>query len=151
MIQRKQTVFLFFAIVFCIVSLLMPIAQWTPNNNMDMANVLFNLYIKDGNGTLNFANAGLFALNSLSILLSLVGIFMYKNRKKQAKLCTINQLSLVIWYGYMAVLYWGYDPKYTFKPTFYIAFPLVALIFVFMAYKGIKADERLVKSLDRIR
>ena len=72
----------------------MPIAQWIPNNNMDMANVLFNLYIKDGNGTLNFANAGLFALNSLSILLSLVGIFMYKNRKKQAKLCTINQLSL---------------------------------------------------------
>ena len=46
---------------------------------------------------------------------------------------------------------WGYDPKYTFKPTFYIAFPLLALFFVFMAYKGIKADERLVKSLDRIR
>ena len=151
MIQRKQTVFLFFAIVFCIVSLLMPIAQWTPNNKMDMANVLFNLYIKDGNGTMNFANAALFALNSLSILLSLVGIFMYKNRKKQAKLCTINQLSLVIWYGYMVVLYWDYDPKYTFRPTLYIAFPLVALILVFMAYKGIKADERLVKSLDRIR
>jgi hypothetical protein len=39
----------------------------------------------------------------------------------------------------------------TFHPRFAGCLPLVGLILFVLAYRGIKADEELVRSMDRIR
>ena len=44
-----------------------------------------------------------------------------------------------------------FDQLGTFKFCFAACLPLVAIIFFFLARKGVKHDEDLIKSMDRIR
>ena len=79
-------------------------------------------------------------------------IFMYKNRRRQILL---NNLSIVINALLIGLLvYWllnlpgGMDfPEKGIEPVF----PLISIVFLFMANKNIHRDERLVKSVDRLR
>ena len=75
-------------------------------------------------------------------------IFMYKNRGRQILL---NNISIVI---NALLIYWllnlpgGMDfPEKGIEPVF----PLISIVFLFMANKNIRRDERLVKSVDRLR
>ena len=43
------------------------------------------------------------------------------------------------------------SPHASLSFTFFSIFPIVSLILYFLAYKAIKKDDKLVKSLDRIR
>ena len=61
-------------------------------------------------------------------------IFMYKNRGRQILL---NNISI----GGMDFPEKGIEP----------IFPLISIVFLFMANKNIRRDERLVKSVDRLR
>ena len=76
-------------------------------------------------------------------LVGLVVMFLFKNRPLQARLCTVLMAIGVIYYIALAVI----QPKL----EWYAAMPLVAVLLLFLAKKGIEKDEKLVKSLDRIR
>lgn len=89
------------------------------------------------------------------IILVLVGalsLFSFKNRKRQILL---NNISIIINALLIGVLvYWmqnlsgGMDfPEKGIEPVF----PLIAVICLFLANIFIKKDERLVKSVDRLR
>lgn len=89
------------------------------------------------------------------IILVLVGalsLFSFKNRKRQILL---NNISIIINALLIGVLvYWmqnlsgGIDfPEKGIEPVF----PLIAIICLFLANIFIKRDERLVKSVDRLR
>lgn len=85
----------------------------------------------------------------LSALLSAVTIFWYKRRVQQAFMCVFNILLLLIWYLLLAAIPQGADGVAHLEwPA---ALPAVCIILQFMARKGILADEKLVRSLDRIR
>ena len=44
------------------------------------------------------------------------------------------------------------DEAFTFQPSWFIlALPCVMAVFFFLAYKGVKHDDELVRSADRIR
>jgi len=82
-------------------------------------------------------------------------IFIYHNRKAQALFCLLNALLIVGWYiCYFVVGHivgdkaWG---AFDFKPTWPAVLPAVSLILHLMARHAILADEKLVRSLDRIR
>ncbi|RZJ50278.1 MAG: DUF4293 family protein [Chryseobacterium sp.] len=90
-----------------------------------------------------------------SIVLVLMGafsLFSFKNRKRQIML---NNISIVINALLIGILvYWlqnlsgGIDfPEKGIEPIF----PLIAIICLFLANIFIKKDERLVKSVDRLR
>jgi len=90
-----------------------------------------------------------------SIVLVLVGafsLFSFKNRKRQIML---NNISIIINALLIGILvYWvqnlsgGIDfPEKGIEPIF----PLIAVICLFLANIFIKKDERLVKSVDRLR
>lgn len=87
-------------------------------------------------------------------LVSLVAIFLYKNRKLQLKLVLAT---LVLQIAIMIIMYklsfgMHYTSIDTQKEVLAGAFmPLSAVIFGFLAYRAIARDEKLVKSLDRIR
>ena len=82
-------------------------------------------------------------VEGLSAVLSVYTIFMYKQRLRQAKLCLAGLFLVFVWYVLLAV-YQGYV-------TTTDSLPMVSAIFIFLARKGILADEKLVRAADRIR
>ena len=76
-------------------------------------------------------------------LVALVVVFLYKNRKLQANLCGVLMAIGVIYYIALAVLYPVLE--------WYAVMPMIAVLLLFLARKAILKDEKLVKSLDRIR
>ena len=89
----------------------------------------------------------------LVVALSLVTIFLFKNRNLQILLSKIliGLISGVIivsaYYSYIILS--KYDGKII--PGIKMALPLLLLIFSILAYRGIKKDDHLVKSNDRLR
>jgi len=82
----------------------------------------------------------------LSALVSGVTIFMYQHRKQQSLMCVVNMLLLLVWYLLLAI-----KDGNVVQLEWSAALPAVCIILLFMARKGIIADEKLVRSLDRIR
>jgi len=90
----------------------------------------------------------MFILTVTGALLSLIGIFMFKNRKLQMKLIRLAVLvELVIGIRLLMVLK-EFEVSLNTKCILLLAFAFVALI---MAYRGVKKDDDLVRSVDRIR
>jgi FtsH-binding integral membrane protein len=88
-------------------------------------------------------------------ILALICLFLYKNRKLQFK---ISVFGVILSVGFLFLEY--YVVENIFKPKNAIItgsyqigalLPLVMVIFFFMAARGIYKDERLIKSMDRLR
>ncbi|RAJ10637.1 uncharacterized protein DUF4293 [Chitinophaga skermanii] len=100
-----------------------------------------------------------FVLYMLIVTLAVVCIFLYKNRKLQFRLTVLNVLLAVcaIFLQYFIVQGKIGDEQQagavmqtsTFLPAAFL--PIVILILLFLAAKGIYKDEKLIKSLDRLR
>lgn len=94
-------------------------------------------------------------LAGLSALVALYSIFQYKNRLTQLKLGALNAFVIM---AYVAVATYfiytgekeiGYEARGVFKPGYFL--PLAALLLNSLANRFIKKDEKLVRSVDRIR
>ena len=82
-------------------------------------------------------------------IFALITIFLYKKRKLQIMICNIILLLLVLVY----VFYIFFDRQYLplSEMKFTSLFPLISGIFIYLAVGRIKKDEKLVRSLDRLR
>jgi hypothetical protein len=148
MIQRKQTLFLIVAFVLTLVCLSSQVASLYGNDGLEFARV-YNLWLSDGQGNHSFKSVPLFVCLLLSSVTSLVSIFLYTKRKVQALMCLANMVLLLCWYVLLAVL-----PQSTggmIHLLWPVVLPAVSIVFIFLARKGVLADEKLVRSLDRIR
>lgn len=115
------------------------------------------------NGVKQSVNASsnylLFVLYVVIILLALVTIFLFKKRKLQFRLTIFNIL-----FGFGALAYQYYVVQQTanklnsggvsittasYLPASFL--PIVIIILLFLAVRGIYKDEKLIKSLDRLR
>lgn len=150
MIQRKQTVFLFLALVATICCLCMPVGTFV-QQGMGTDSTVFNLWMEQ-DGNKNFAVWPLFVVLLLSCPVCLMAIFAFRNRMLQSKLCVVGMALQVVWgsaiFFFASTL--GGDGA-SFHVGFASAFPIVALVLYFMARRGILADEKLVRAADRIR
>lgn len=87
-------------------------------------------------------------------VLSFITIFLFKNRKLQLQM-TI--LTLVLTLAYIFVQYLRIEQFKTDNliqtGSYQIAalLPILTVVFLIMAARGIRKDEKLVKSLDRLR
>lgn len=148
MIQRKQTLFLLAAVVLIVTCMCMQGATLFSDSGIDFARV-YNLWLTDGQGHHSFQSIPLFVCLLLGALLSLVDIFLYTRRKWQATLCLVGMFLLVGWYVLLAVL-----PQAVggiIQLEWPAVLPAISIVMLFLARKGILADEKLVRSLDRIR
>jgi hypothetical protein len=86
-------------------------------------------------------------------LLSLITILFYKNRKVQLSLAiSVIALSLLLMISLgLYALSIINNFSLAILPGFKIAIPLIILIFSILAYLGIRKDDRLVKSYERLR
>jgi len=125
MIQRIQSIYFFF--VFC----LMAILAFVPFSSSWPVSLV----------------AGITAV------LAVIAVFLYKNRNLQIKTGYLLLLLLVLVYAF----YFIFDRQHLPFPEFFrnirftFVFPFVAFILVYLAIRGVKKDEKLVRSLDRLR
>lgn len=137
MIQRIQTVYLLLVIVAIVAFIFIPFG---------------GIEIQGIQGILIIKEIVYFLLMSLGIgIIALVAIFLFNNRKLQMKIVKINIFITIILIGlfvYNLIANIGVN-RYTFGAG--AVFPIFILFFNFLAYSGIKADEKLVNSMDRLR
>jgi len=100
-----------------------------------------------------------FVLYMLIVLLAVVTIFLFKNRKLQFRLTVLNIFLSIgaIVLQYFKVLDFANGlaatgktvTSSTYLPPAFL--PVLILVFLFLAARGIYKDQRLIKSLDRLR
>lgn len=101
-------------------------------------------------GMVHFLAWPLFIIQMFASAVSLITIFLYKNRPRQALLCLVSILANLLWYIVLAVLI-QQGQQTTASLPLTACLPLIAAILCFMARRAILADEKLVRAADRIR
>ncbi len=131
MIQRIQSIYLMVAaIAMTLISFKVPV--YTLNETLFMAQ----------------DDTKMFILTIVGAIFSLLGLFMFKNRKFQMKLIRLTVLIQMIIGVRLFMLLNKFEVVLNNTLLFLMAFSLIALI---MAYRGVKKDNDLVRSVDRIR
>jgi hypothetical protein len=149
MIQRIQSIYLFLAAALTGSQFGVPYAK-TPEGGTSLSTLPA---LSDG--VLNPAdNIGLLGLTGLGILITLIAIFLYKNRPLQARitmgsvLVTVLSLLLVCLMVKQTLDAAGQS---AIQLNAGLALPVLALVFQWLALRGIKKDDNLVRSMDRLR
>lgn len=152
MIQRKQSVFLFLAVVANVICLCMPVGKLKVAG-IGVDTIIYNLCTIDGNGIFSFVSAPLFILLAIETVITFATIFLYRNRKLQITLCKWATVLSFLWYvAYIVMAFTLPTEDYSsFNTSFAAVLPLVNILLVMMAKKGIKADEALVRASERLR
>jgi hypothetical protein len=133
MIQRIQSIYLLVAtLAMALISFKIPV--WTLNEQLVMAQ----------------DDTKMFILTLTAMILSGLGIFLFKNRKLQMKLIRLDVLVLMIISVRLFLLLKNDELNLTLN-TNCIALFLVAFATLLLAYRAVKKDDDLVKSVDRIR
>ena len=153
MIQRIQTVFLLVVVLLQASMLIFPISEFIIQGNQI---IVFKAtgFISEGIAVEEIYQTNLiFIFISLTVLLPLVSIFLYKRRVIQMRLCVYN---LILTLGFQGMLYWfitkiGGQFEGVVSYKFCFIFPVVSSILTYLAFRSIKKDDNLVRSLDRIR
>ncbi len=149
--QRIQTVYLLLALAVTVTCLSLPVGTFV-SDGMGGDTVMYNLWKIEPEGVFNFSVWPLFALLLVTCPLCLFTIFAYHNRKLQSRLCVLCVLLNLAWLAVCAVFgYVTIGEGLTFRPAFAACLPVVAIVFYLLARRGIRSDERLVRSMDRIR
>lgn len=136
MIQRVQSIYIFIAIILMVVMYL-----WFP-------------VILDGSGALIVERDEplVLGLLALSVLIPLIAIFSFKNRKRQMGLNRLTILIQIILLGVFAYQLLMLSGEIIIsKKGIGVFIPVVSIVFLMLANKAIKRDENLVKSVDRLR
>ena len=155
MLQRVQTIYLFSIVVLSCITLFLPVAGLINKEEALLYLVNFQgIYLVQSTGnTFQSSVWGLSAIASIIPIISLITIFLFKNRTLQVRLSFFN---LVLMAGYYVLLYiylWFAGKQ--FHAEWYLqviaALPLVNIILNFLAIRAIAKDEALVKSMNRLR
>lgn len=166
MIQRIQTVYLALVLIFSFVGLISTIGEWTVADTVvaHFSNFTFGA---EGQFKSLDATSGPWCLGVLLIMvmfLSGMSILLFRKRMRQLRLTIFSTILLVGYVATYAMFAYYYqlnlDQLVTegtggFQPTFHFklvaTFPVLSIILNCLAIQGIRKDEALVRSLDRIR
>lgn len=98
-------------------------------------------------------NLVLLLLAVLITLLPLIAIFLFKNRKQQRGLGGLAIVGCLGFVAAMVMIIQGFNR--TDAGDAYLipwpALPVLGLVFIILGIRGIRRDEKLLKSLDRLR
>jgi hypothetical protein len=155
MIQRIQSIYLLLTTALSFLFLKGSFLSFTDNAGLPII-FTFNGIEKRTGGTENelIQNVWPFTIVLVLVaLLALITIFLYKKRTLQLLMTKIliGLISVLIiisvCYSYIIISKFGG----TIIPGVKMALPLVLLVFSILAFRGIRKDDMLVKSYDRLR
>ncbi len=164
MIQRIQTVYLALVAVLSILGLCLPLGQFL-NGAAVVAS--FNSWMFSPEVTSkavatadfhDFAPVALGIVLSIVIVLTMVAVMLFRFRMRQLRLVIFTTILLVGYVLYCAFLIWHYMDNLssvvdgvTFRLCVAGVLPVLSVILNCLAIHGIRKDEALVRSLDRLR
>ena len=171
MIQRIQTVYLALVLIFSFVGLISTIGEWTV---ADAVVAHFSNFTFGAEGAFKEldSTSGPWCLGVLLIMvmfLTLMSIMLFRKRMRQLRLTILSTILLVGYVAAYAVFAYYYHLSLDLcaltayekgiegciSPTFHLKFaavlPILSIILNCLAIQGIRKDEALVRSLDRIR
>ena len=143
MIQRIQSLYLFLSLVCTLLLYLFPIWQTTAGSTDGMQVI--------GAGT----HLLLLPLPVIMAISHLLAIFSFKHRKRQKQLCTGNILLYIIFLlGGLLIIqleHHFFQHFNLFEFRLGAVLPLAGILLNVLARNGIKKDEALLRSMDRLR
>lgn len=176
MIQRKQSLFLFVAVVLLLISMFSVTTVFTSESDkttVEFSNFSCSTYFDDVESKTITSNVpqenkqqnpdavvksnylySVFAIMLfVSAVISVAAIILFKNRGKQMRLCNWAVFVILIYYiaRYSCIISISNKFDYTFNVNVSDSLPLIALVLIVMARIAINKDDKLVKAADRIR
>lgn len=155
MIQRIQTLYLLAVVVLSLITLFSPLVSFFDSAlalTYKMSYKGVELIEQSGNLFQNDVWT-LTVLSAIIPLISLLTVFLFKNRILQLRLTFFNTVLMAGWYAMLFIYIWFAKSNFNADWTLEIvtAFPLINIVLNFLAIRGIGKDEALVKSLSRLR
>ena len=156
MIQRVQSIWLLLTTLTLICLLFFPIVS--NHANGETYTIYTNGFYREFQGTSGSGySLSLFPLllliaNILLTLFAFITIFLYKNRSLQKRMCVAIMVLLAgfnFWVLQSAQGTLGGLKNISVSVGAFL--PILAIIFCFLAMRGIQNDERLIRSADRLR
>ncbi len=145
MIQRKQSLWLLLAALVNCCILFLDLYRWHESNNG--TDVLHQLKVTDHFPSL--------LLVLVMTALPAVTVFMYRQRKRQINM---SLLSILVTAGFIALMLVRVSALGSMTPpplsgSYWVGsvLPVISLVFIVLAIVGIRKDDKLVKSMDRLR
>jgi uncharacterized membrane protein len=138
MIQRQQSLWLLLATLAALFTFMFP---FVTGQALEKEMQVF----RSVDASSNFL---LLIVTGISIAISGATIFLYKDRKLQMKLCLLGILAAA---GIIALYVVEMNKLNKATLALYCILPVLILIGYIMAYRNINKDEKLVRSLDKIR
>lgn len=159
MIQRIQTLYLLVAVIATVVLIFIPIGNITTDDFSYVFNSFVVKYnIPDEDTIMSTVYIAL--LLGISTILSIVAIFMYKDRKKQASIIYANMVVFLLSIMVMVYVYPDivFVRKGLMKPDdlfdfnyWILACIIPVALSLYLANRAIKKDEEKIKAADRLR
>lgn len=155
MIQRRQTLYLLASGLLMLAMLFVGLAKVT---TPDVVYTFKASGFEDLSGEIIQPSWILFGLNILIVMMSFITIFLYHKRVCQMRITIFNLILKVGIY----VLFWVYQESFTnhiassgvewsLRITPWMALPIIAMIFDYLAHRGIAIDEKKIRFMDRLR
>lgn len=155
MIQRVQTIWLFLATLVFLALFLFPYIQILTPEGKAKAIKVSGVYESVGDQVVRSQEfLGLTIGTVIIALLPLVVIMFYKNRKKQLALCYVSIAAILgfsFWLSSVTKEIVGGMQLQFQNYGIGILLPSIAILFIIIAIKGIRKDEKLIKSTERLR
>lgn len=154
MIQRIQTVYFLIAALLVGSLFFIPFAEIV-NAKGEIYRLDASGFYMEGSQSHELIIGGLpvVFLCIISALFILVTIFQFNKRPRQITFSKLNIFILLVLCG---IIYYNVSRclnlitgSHSLK--IYLAFPLIAMVFIYLAIKAIRKDQELLKSIDRIR
>lgn len=154
--QRIQTVYLIFVILALLAMLFLPLWIKEVTASSFTITALYANISDNGMDLIEYFPYTFISIAIvLAILITIFEILQYKNRLTQMKLGALNSLMMSVVLGLS--LYFIYSTDNSWNPevpgSYQIGafMPAFALVFNMLANRNIRKDEKLVRSVDRIR
>lgn len=159
MIQRIQTIFLFLIIVIGYMNLWQdPVYAWFTANDNSNSNVLMYWHSYSGivtdRNTMYTPDLLTAFLTVVTMILGLITVFLYKNRKLQLNAAWLTLGLSILTVGVLYLRYFlllSAHENYTGQFGIHFVWPHFFIVYSALSVYNIRKDERLVSSMDRIR
>ena len=155
MLQRWQSFFLGLIVIFSLLLCFLNLARLKGPGDVDHIIKASGVF-RSGEEVAADKTRSYILIFPLLISLAVIAataLFMFRNRKRQKQLCIVLAFldgALIITLSYY-ILSAGSQSGGIIKPELPLILPLLILVSALLAYRGVRKDEELVKSFDRLR
>ncbi|HXI01220.1 MAG TPA: DUF4293 domain-containing protein [Sphingobacteriaceae bacterium] len=155
MLQRIQSVWLFLSTLSLLALFIFPYIQILNSDGAGRSVMITGIHENvNGQGVQTQSYTALTIAAVIIALVPLVTIFLYSNRKRQIAMCYLGIVLILGFSFWMLQVAKNAAQGITLGFQNYglgIILPSLGIFFIILALRGIRRDEKLIKSVDRLR